>query len=83
MAAAVNSSERNALATIVEVIRASWECAAGTTPTDDELRALLRVIVVRRYDFADSGVHRTQAEEMLRAESAVSDAFELLCSAGL
>ncbi|WP_133163594.1 NACHT domain-containing protein [Mycobacterium kansasii] len=83
LAAAVNSSERNALATIVDVIRASWECAAGTTPTDDELRALLRVIVVRRYDFADSGVHRTQAEEMLRAESAVSDAFELLCSAGL
>lgn len=81
--AAVSSSERNALKTIVDVIRASWESAAGTTPTDHELRALLRVVAVGRYDFADSGLHRTRAEEMLRAKSAAQDAFELLCSVGL
>lgn len=77
-----NEAELSALKVFVKVIRSSWKSAAGVTPTDEEVRSLVRVVEIERYDFAEFGVHRLRADNML-GDAAVPDAFDRLSSEGL
>ncbi|MEV4372304.1 tetratricopeptide repeat protein [Nonomuraea sp. NPDC049637] len=47
--------QRRALRTIIEMITREWSRATGSPPTEVELRQLLKVLEVVRYDFAEEG----------------------------
>ncbi|MCZ8377643.1 hypothetical protein O6P37_02080 [Mycobacterium sp. CPCC 205372] len=80
--AAGSDAELSALKIFMKIIRSSWKTAAGTNPTDEEVRSLLRVVEVERYDFAEFGADRRRADAMLH-EATEHDAFDRLSSEGL
>lgn len=68
--AAVNEEQRTALAVLLSVIRSSWTATTSCQPADDDLRNLLRVLEVRRFDFdADTGADLLRCETMLQQAS--------------
>ncbi|WP_328647395.1 hypothetical protein OHS58_05765 [Amycolatopsis sp. NBC_00348] len=81
--AAKTVEERQAFTTFRHVIESAWAATTGSAPTENELRQLLRVLVVQRLDFdADAGVHRVRGQSLLeRAQAARS--FSHLVGIGL
>ncbi|WP_155348626.1 NB-ARC domain-containing protein [Acrocarpospora pleiomorpha] len=82
-AAAVSDEERAALHTFLALVTASWKDSAGTVPTPEELKMLLRVTEVARFDFArHSGTHLRRSEVMV-ADAPAMQPFSLLVRIGL
>jgi len=77
-----SEAERTALLTFIEVIRTSWLSAVGTTPSDAEVRSLLKVLAIKYYDFSEFGADRIRADAMLNGAD-VPDAFRLLSTEGV
>jgi tetratricopeptide (TPR) repeat protein len=82
-AAAVNEDQRRALASLLTIVRSSWTATTGREPADDELRNLLRVLEVSRFDFeADTGADRTRTEAML-PHASIPRPFSVLVAIGI
>lgn len=82
-AAAVTEDEKWAFRSLLGTIRSSWAAAADREIADDELRDLLRVLEVIRFDFqADTGADRVRCETMLQHAS-VPKPFSVLIRLGI
>lgn len=82
-AVATSKDERHILMTFVSILESRWQAASGRRLLPHELRDLLRVVEVRRFDFAvDGGVDRLRCREML-ANSTIDQPFAALFSMGL
>jgi hypothetical protein len=80
--AATSDAQRTALETFVEILRSRWTAMASAAPSDEEVRRLLSVVEVIRYDFAADGADRSRGEAMLE-HAAVDDPFDRLVSVGV
>ena len=81
--AAVNENERRALTALLLVVRAAWVAAAGHEPAEGDLRRLLRILEVRRFDFeADAGADLVRCEALLERAS-VPGPFSVLVGVGI
>jgi hypothetical protein len=65
--AAINKTQDTALAVLRAHIERAWTSAADAAPTDDEIRALLRVLVVDVLDLDDGGSDRATTTVHLQA----------------
>lgn len=80
--AAANEAERKALTALSEIIRSTWASTINATPSEAEVRSLLRIVEVHRFDFSEFGAHRTRADAML-VQTTVTSPFDRLCGVGL
>jgi hypothetical protein len=58
--------ERTALQRLVALARKEWKCVSKRLPTNDEIRAFLRVVYVETFDFEIGGRLERDAEGELR-----------------
>ena len=64
---ATNPDQRRALATLLRHVQESWTTIFSTPPSDEEIRRLLRVLVVDVLDLEDGGTDRATVAAHLRA----------------
>jgi tetratricopeptide (TPR) repeat protein len=70
--AATTQAQEQALDTFLAVVRESWSAAVGREPTKAEIRRLLDLLQVMRFDFhKGDGVDLLRATEVLRARPAM------------
>jgi hypothetical protein len=83
--AAVNPSQRSALATFLKIIGRSWVAITGHEPAEDEVRRFLHVVGVCWLDFGGTdGLDRQRSEQMLRdAEVRDRKPFTALTAVGV
>lgn len=61
-----NEDEKNALETIVELIRTAWRGSTGNLPTGEEILELLRLLYVQEFAVEAGGAQELQARTLLR-----------------
>jgi hypothetical protein len=65
--AATNEIQRRGLATLLAHVGESWAAATSTDPSDEDIRAVLRVLVIDVLDLDDRGSDRATAMAHLRS----------------
>jgi hypothetical protein len=65
--AATNQVQARGLTTLIAHIRHAWRTATSTNPSDEDIRALLRVVVIDVLDLDDRGEDRATAMAHLRS----------------
>lgn len=67
LSAATNKDQTRALATLLAHLRDAWTTATLANPSEDDLRALLRVLAIDVLDLDDAGADRATALAHLRS----------------
>jgi hypothetical protein len=65
--AATNEVQGRGLATLIAHVRYAWTAATSTDPSEEDIRALLRVLVIEALDLDDLGKDRATAMAHLRS----------------